>query len=135
MAAALLEERKGLHHGFQRPRARPARRACDEEIFLDRQASEQSPSFRNEGDAERGARVSASGADILALERDGARGVAVRAGDRPEKRRLAGPVRADERDRLAPFDRQAHAAHGLKLAVARFEPFDGEQRHTAPPPR
>ena len=77
----------------------------------------------------------APSADILALEGDAAGGVAMGAGDRSEKRGLAGSVRADERDRLAPLDRQRDAAHRLELAVPRFEPVDREQRHTTPPPR
>jgi hypothetical protein len=48
----------------------------------------------------------------------------MRAGDCSEQRGLAGPVRADERDRLAGLDRQRDAAHRLELAVARFEPLD-----------
>ena len=59
----------------------------------------------------------------------------MRAGDRSEQRGLAGPVRADQRDRLAWLDRKRDAAHRLELAVTRFEPFDREQRHTTPPPR
>ena len=61
--------------------------------------------------------------------------MAMRAGDRPEKRGLAGAVRADERDRLAGLDGKRDAAHRLELAVARLEPLDREQRHTTPPPR
>ena len=76
-----------------------------------------------------------SRADVLALEGDPARRDSVCAGDGAQKRGLAGPVRADERDRLALLDAEANAAHGLKLAVAGFEPFDGEKRHTTPPPR
>ena len=59
----------------------------------------------------------------------------MRAGDGAQKRRLAGAVRADERDRLAFLDAEADAAHGLQLAVAGFETFDGKKRHTTPPPR
>ena len=59
----------------------------------------------------------------------------MRAGDGAQKRGLAGAVRADERDRLRFLDGEADAAHGLKLAVAGFETFDGKKRHTTPPPR
>ena len=59
----------------------------------------------------------------------------MRAGDRSEKRGLAGAVRADQRDRLAGLDGERDAAHRLELAVTRFEPIDREQRQTTPPPR
>ena len=49
------------------------------------------------------------------------------AGYRAQHGRLPGPVRADERDRFSPVDREAHAAHGRKLPVARFELVYGEQ--------
>ena len=46
-------------------------------------------------------------ADVLALEGDAAGGVAMRAGDGAQQRRLAGAVGADERDRLAGLDGEA----------------------------
>ena len=63
-------------------------------------------------------------ADVLALEGDSPRRDSVRAGDGAQKRGLAGPVRADEGDRLGLLDAEADAAHSLKLAVAGFKPFD-----------
>jgi hypothetical protein len=74
-------------------------------------------------------------ADVLALEDDAACRNSMRTGDGAQKRGLAGPVRADERDRLGLLDAEANPAHGLKLAVAGLKTFDGKKRHTTPPPR
>ena len=134
-AAAILKVGKGLHDGVERPCARSAGGARELEILFDRQPGEQSPAFGNKRHAQRGARVRGRRADILALEDDAARRDSVRAGDRAQKRGLAGAVRADERNRLPFLDGQADAAHSLELAVAGFETFDGKKRHTTPPPR
>ncbi len=57
------------------------------------------------------------------------------AGDGAQQRRLAGAVRADERDDLAFVDRERDLAHRLEQAVSHVEPLDGEQTHAAPLPR
>ncbi len=59
-----------------------------------------------------------------AVEDDAAGGRPVRAGDRAQERRLAGAVRADERDRLALGDLERDAAHGRQQPVAGLDPLE-----------
>ena len=49
--------------------------------------------------------------------------------DRAQRRRLAGPVGADERDALALLDRQRDALQRLDVAVVRVDVVDLEHRH------
>ena len=98
-AAAILEIGKGLHHRVERPGARPAGGAREQEVFLDRQAGEQAPAFGHQREPERGARVSASCADVLALEGDARR---PRSGARRRWRAAASSCRRRWRRRARP---------------------------------
>ena len=73
--------------------------------------------------------------DVGAVEDDRAGRGDVRAGDRPQERRLAGAVGADQRDDLGLIDGERHFAHRLQQAVAHVEPFDPDEAHAAPLPR
>ena len=128
-SAARLEIGKRLHHRVDVHAPGAPRRAREQQILLDRQAREQPAALRHQRDAQRRARVRGSAADVVALEQDAPPARRMRAGDRAQQRRLAGAVGADQRDVSPWLDRQADAAHGLQQAVARFEPFDDEQRH------
>jgi hypothetical protein len=55
--------------------------------------------------------------EILALELDPARGERQQAADRLQRRRLAGAVRADERDELAFADLERDVAERRRLAI------------------
>ena len=60
----------------------------------------------------------------------------VGAGDRSQERRLAGPVRADERQGLPFLQLEGHFAHGLQEPVSGVERLDREEAHDrAPLPR
>ena len=55
-------------------------------------------------------------------------------GDRPERRRLAGAVAADQRDRLALPHLEGHVGHRDEIAVGRLDPLKPEERgHTRRP--
>jgi hypothetical protein len=54
------------------------------------------------------------------------------AGNRPEQRRLAGAVRADQTDQLAFVDLQRDAVQDLRPVVAHAEVFHLKQRHARP---
>ena len=57
----------------------------------------------------------------------------VEAGDRAQRRRLAGAVGADQRDDLALLDRQRDALERLDVAVVGVDVLDLEQRHRLSP--
>ena len=59
----------------------------------------------------------------------------VRAGDRPQERRLAGAVRAHERELLALGDLEADVPHRLQQAVLGEQVVDREEAHATAPPR
>src|SRR5205085_5400781 len=63
-----------------------------------------------------------------AVERDRPRPRAMQADDRHERRRLAGAVRAEERDDLPLADSQRHVPHGHDRPVARGQPADLQER-------
>jgi len=73
--------------------------------------------------------------DLDSVEDNSARRRPVRAGDGAQERGFAGAVCPDERQRLALGDREGHAAHCLKEAVACSERFDLEEAHRAALPR
>ena len=73
--------------------------------------------------------------EVGVAEQDAAAGRQMRAGDRPQQRRLAGAVGADQRQRLAALDAEADVAHRLQQAVPDVEPLDREHAHFGPPPR
>ena len=124
-----------LHNHVDRPRTCAAGRAGKHRILFDGQAREEPAPFRHERDAKRRARMSRSSADVVPLEKHASARERMSACNCSQQGRLARPVGAHERNCLPRLDSQAHPTHGLQLAMARFEPFDGEQRHTAPPPR
>src|SRR6185503_489234 len=63
-----------------------------------------------------------------AAEPDLARRTGDDAHDRVQRGRLAGAVRADQPDDLAPPHREREVAHGRDRPVAELDPVDGEQR-------
>src|SRR5882757_3130299 len=74
---------------------------ADLEVFLDAHARKHVAALRHIADAEAGAAVRRHGADILALEHDGAFGRRQQADQRLHQRRLAYAVAADHGDDLA----------------------------------
>ena len=63
--------------------------------------------------ADRGLRLDGADVDRLAVDDDRARVAGEDAADHRDRRRLAGPVRAEEPVRLAPSDLERHAVDGL----------------------
>ena len=82
-----------------------------------RHLREQPPAFRHQRDAHADAPVRGHRRDVGIAEQDAAAGRQMRAGDRPQQRRLAGAVGADQRQRLAALDAEADVAHRLQQAV------------------
>ena len=107
---------------------------------MDRHPAEHATALGRLADAHLDDLVRAAVVDPLAAELDLALAGAELAGDRPQRRRLAGPVRADERDDLALVDRERDAAQGMDRAVVGVDVVELEECHrqdadAAPRPR
>src|SRR5205823_4957504 len=95
---------------------RPARVRAEAQVLPDRQLGERAPAFGDVGDAETRRRVRACSIERAAGEANGA--VAPhRAGDRPQRRRLARAVRAEDGGDLSLLDAQRHVVQRLHRAV------------------
>ena len=109
-----------------------ARRALGEgaelEILGDRHGAEQLPAFRHQRKAARRLDVGRQPRHVLAVEHDAAAPRRDGAGDRAQRRGLAGAVGADDGGELAAPRLERNAPQHLHLAVAGFERFDLEQR-------
>jgi hypothetical protein len=79
--------------------------------------------------------VRRDGGDVRAVERDPALGGRERAGDGPQQRGLAGAVRADQRDDLAPLDGERHGRDRPQQAVTDDEVTDVEEAQSTLPPK
>ena len=102
---------EALDVGADRGRIAPDGRA-EREVFRDREAGEDVPPFRDEGDARGDHVLERDAGERFAGEGDRAGGRPDDAGDRREQRGLAGAVRPDDADDLAARDREVDAAHG-----------------------
>jgi hypothetical protein len=71
----------------------------------------------------------ATPARFLPVERDRSAGCLQKAADGAKRRRLAGPVRADQRDDLSRLDGDRHAVERLDRAVVDGEVLDRKERH------
>jgi len=98
-----------------------------EHVVRDRQLVEGAPALRDVSDAHAhdvGGRLVR---DVLAVEGD--RSVRCHhLADRPQRRRLAGPVRPEDDDHLPPGDREVDTVEDLDGAVAGLQPGDLEER-------
>ena len=118
-AAPLLQHGKELVDRGEAPRTVDAPAiGADQEIFLDRERSEQPPAFRHQRHAELDDLVGRQRADVAAVETHAGRGRArQQARDRFQESRFAGPVGADDGDRLALVESEGDAEQRLEVAV------------------
>ncbi len=104
----------GAHGGKPQEGAPPARLhadvAADHHVGQDRHGAEEADVLERPADPDLDDLVRRASDERLALERDLARGRLEHAGELVEERRLAGPVRADERHDGAPRDGEVHVA-------------------------
>ena len=75
-----------------------------------------------------GARARGQRSDVAAEQLDGARADREVAADEVEERRLAGPVRAEDRAALAGRDVEVDVAHGMEAAEPPADPPQAEGR-------
>ena len=120
-----VKMRSRLRAQSARPRTRVG---AHFEVFEDRQRGENLPPLRHMRDAEMGALGGGTASRSRPSNRILPPAGVDRAGDRLEQRRLAGAVRADDRDELSLADGQRHAAQRRQPAIADREAVDLKHR-------
>src|SRR4051812_45999708 len=134
LALALLQAREQRVHAVQvlaDALRVPARERAHLEVLEDRHAREDPPALGRLRDADLGDGVARQPLDLGAVEDDAAHPRRHDARDRAQRRRLAGAVRADERDDLAFVDLERDALERLDRAVERVDVLDDEDRLVA----
>ena len=129
----LVEQREGLEHAGEIPLRRAAFRPRPEaQIVEHRQRGEGAAPFGHVGDAATSHRLRCAVKDPAAFEDHLARR-SHEARDRTQRGRLAGAVRAENRDEVAVFDAQVDAVERPRLAVARLDVSKLKERHAVVP--
>src|SRR5262249_45617330 len=105
------------------------------EIFAHREEREHAPPLGNEGDSELGALIRRQARDVVPAKMDGAGTRQKCAGDRAQRRRFAGAVRANQRDDLALLHMQADIAAGGYLAISQLKSLGFKERGHVIAPR
>src|SRR5882672_4068219 len=131
---ALAQAWKQREDDLQRGRTRGAVARAQLEVLAHAHAREELAPLRHVSDAARDHLRAGSAVDALALELDPAAAQGQQPADRPQRRRLAGPVAADERDHLARAHLQRDLAHGHEVAVAGLDAIEAEQGGHIPRP-
>ena len=116
VAATLGQAREELEHARRRPATGARHRR---EIFFHRERLPDVALLRNPTQSGGCTLVRAQGRDGAPVEVDAAAAIARDADQRREKRRLAGPVATEQRERLAFVERQVDAVDDHALSVAR----------------
>jgi hypothetical protein len=107
-----------------RPPSRTAAVSPDHEVLLDRQAREEAPAFGHQAHAAADPLVGGDAGQVEPLVADGSAPHPDLSHHRPQQRRLAGPVGADDGDGLAAADLQGQLVERLEVAVAGVERLD-----------
>ena len=103
----------------------------DQEVLFHRQARKQPASLGNHRDAEPDNLVRGLVADRPAVEHDALGRALDGAGDRAQKRGLAGTVGADDGHRLAILDGDVDVEQRLEVTVKGAEILRAQQRHVS----
>src|SRR4051794_14174523 len=131
LTLALLEAREQRVHAVEvlaDAGGIAAREGAHLEVLEDAHAREDAPSLRRLGDPDLGDLVAGETLDLGAVEEDAAGPRRHDARDRPQRRRLARAVGADERDDLALVDLERDALERLDRAVEGMDVLDDEDR-------
>src|SRR5439155_6533718 len=120
------EDRKELEGGPQRVAdVRSATRGqAEAKVLLDREVAEDPPPLGDERDARARDRRDRASPQRLPLEPNLATVGRQQAHDRVQRRRLPGPVRADQADDLPFADTQGQVADGGEASVANLDPVE-----------
>jgi hypothetical protein len=94
------------------------------DVFQNRQPAEELIDLEGARQAAPGADGLAGGGDVVAIEHNTAGRRLEHAGDQVDQRRLARPVRTDQRAAGAPLERQVDVARDMQRAEAAVEAFD-----------
>src|SRR4051812_4004040 len=108
-------------------RVEPFGAVAETEVLGDGEAEEDATALGHVGDAELGARRRRTARQVLAVEADGSGQRSDDARDRPQRRRLTGTVRAEERHHLTLADFQVEIPKNRRTVVSGREP--GERQH------
>src|SRR5580704_178501 len=98
-----------------------------QQVFLDVEAGEDAALFRTIGDAEAGDAVGGEADELGAAKDDGALPLRHDTHDRPQGRRLAGAVAAQQGYYLALADRKAHSVQNVGFAIPGVQLLDTQQ--------
>ena len=101
---------------------------AEPEVLGHGQAEEEPATFRHVGDPEAGAAARRTAGEVVAVEQDAPAHRVDDPGDRPQGRRLARAVGAEEGDDLARTDGQVEVAYHRRLVVAAREAVDLEDQ-------
>src|SRR4051794_31346517 len=115
--------------------AKAALRLGELEVLADRHAIEQRPALGDERDAAARELVGGDALDALLVEPHRAADRGEQAGDRRQRRRLAGAVGAEQSDDLAGAHLEREVAHDRRTGVAGIERLHAQQggaRHSPP---
>ena len=115
--AQFMQARKQLVDALEIPRPGALAVGAEQKILLDRKARKQPASFRHHCDAQPHDLVRRLAPDRLTVEHHHLRRSRQSAGDRAQKRGLAGAVGADDGDRLALLDGDIDVEQRLEVAV------------------
>ena len=131
LSLTLLQPGKEVVHELERRAIGPLRVRAQDEIALQGHRREQVPLGRDVGDPRTRDAVGGTAGQILPVEEDPALHRREQPGDRPEERRLARAVRADDRDRLAGANLDVDAVDDALAEVPGRQPGDLKQRGPA----
>ncbi len=127
----VLERREERERGGERlaPMRLGARQVAAElEVLAHRHAGEEAPPLRHDGDARRAEAMRRQARDVAAVKDEAAGARALDAGDGVDQRRLAGAVRADDREQLAGTNLDRDAPERRRRAVRDLEVAHFKQR-------
>ena len=104
--------------------ARARQRAAELQVLAHRHRREEAPAFGNDRDAGGAEAMRRQPRDVRAVEADAPGAGALDAAERVDQRRLAGAVRADDREQLAGLQPQRDAPERRRGAVPDLEAVD-----------
>ncbi|MNV86392.1 hypothetical protein D3C71_1804210 [compost metagenome] len=115
--AQVLEHRKGVVHGAQRPRSGAVGEGTHLQVLLHRQRREQHAAFRHHGDAQAGQCLGRHAGHIGTVKTDAALARRHQPRDRAQQRGLARAVGADEGQHFADLQGNADTRKRLEVAI------------------
>jgi len=123
---SFLQDRKERVDLFQIPGALAAHLSADDKVFFHGERLKKLAALRNHGDAGFGNLIGTHRPDLSAIERDHARLIGQKTGDRPHECRLAGTVCTDDGDDFAGLHVDINVEQSLEVAVVSRKRIRGQ---------